>query len=60
MSETWKTYELEMVQYQQKCRLIRGWEDLFTKVKEDINSVTAMKLSPFYKVPTPFFPSYFN
>lgn len=36
--------------YQNKCRLIRGWDDLFNKVKEHINSVSAMKLSPYYKV----------
>ena len=39
-----------MVNYQNKCRLIRGWDDLFTKVKEHINSVAAMKLSPYFKV----------
>lgn len=46
----WKTYELELINYQNKCRLIRGWDDLFNKVKEHINSVAAMKLSPYYKV----------
>jgi len=46
----WKTYELELINYQSKCRLIRGWDDLFNKVKEHINSVAAMKLSPYYKV----------
>jgi len=50
VSEVWKTYELDMINYQNKCRLIRGWDDLFTRVKEHINSVTAMKLSPYYKV----------
>ena len=50
VSEVWKTYELELINYQTKCRLIRGWDDLFTKVKEHINSVAAMKLSPYYKV----------
>ena len=49
VSEVWKTYELELINYQNKCRLIRGWDDLFTKVKEHINSVAAMKLSPYYK-----------
>eukprot|EP00105_Crassostrea_gigas_P045649 XP_019929797.1 PREDICTED: cytoplasmic dynein 1 heavy chain 1 isoform X11 [Crassostrea gigas] len=49
VSEVWRSYELELVNYQNKCRLIRGWDDLFTKVKEHINSVTAMKLSPYYK-----------
>ncbi len=43
-------YELDLINYQNKCRLIRGWDDLFTKVKEHINSVAAMKLSPYFKV----------
>ncbi|RWS14208.1 Dynein heavy chain: cytoplasmic-like protein [Dinothrombium tinctorium] len=47
--EAWQNYELELVNYQNKCRLIRGWDDLFNKVKEHINSITAMKLSPYYK-----------
>lgn len=49
--EVWNAYELDLVNYQNKCRLIRGWDDLFNKVKEHINSVSAMKLSPYYKVP---------
>ena len=48
--EAWQTYELDMINYQNKCRLIRGWDDLFNKVKEHINSLAAMKLSPYYKV----------
>ena len=44
-----------MVNYQNKCRLIRGWDDLFTKVKDHINAVTAMKLSPYYKVRLKYF-----
>lgn len=39
-----------MINYQNKCRIIRGWDDLFTKCKEHLNSVAAMKLSPYYKV----------
>lgn len=50
MRDVWQSYELELVNYQNKCRIIRGWDDLFTKVKEHINSVSAMKLSPYYKV----------
>uniref|UniRef100_A0A8D0GTG5 Cytoplasmic dynein 1 heavy chain 1 n=1 Tax=Sphenodon punctatus TaxID=8508 RepID=A0A8D0GTG5_SPHPU len=49
-AKVWNTYELDLVNYQNKCRLIRGWDDLFNKVKEHINSVSAMKLSPYYKV----------
>lgn len=48
--ESWQSYELDLINYQNKCRLIRGWDDLFNKVKEHINSVAAMKLSPYYKV----------
>ena len=50
VSEVWRSYELDLINYQNKCRIIRGWDDLFNKVKEHINSVAAMKLSPYYKV----------
>ncbi|CAB3376335.1 Hypothetical predicted protein [Cloeon dipterum] len=48
--ESWLSYDLDLINYQNKCRLIRGWDDLFNKVKEHINSLAAMKLSPYYKV----------
>ncbi|KAL7038933.1 hypothetical protein ACKWTF_009751 [Chironomus riparius] len=48
--ESWQNYELDLINYQNKCRIIRGWDDLFNKIKEHINSVAAMKLSPYYKV----------
>ncbi|XP_028159308.1 dynein heavy chain, cytoplasmic isoform X5 [Ostrinia furnacalis] len=48
--ESWQSYELDLINYQNKCKIIRGWDDLFNKVKEHINSVAAMKLSPYYKV----------
>lgn len=48
--EQWQAYELDLTNYQNKCHLIRGWDDLFVKVKDHINSVSAMKLSPYYKV----------
>ncbi len=28
---------------------IRGWDDLFNKCSENLNSLVAMKLSPYYK-----------
>ncbi|KAI9494709.1 dynein heavy chain [Zychaea mexicana] len=49
VKETWANYVLDLVNYQNKCRLIRGWDDLFNKSSEHINSLTAMKLSPYYK-----------
>ncbi|KAI7899864.1 dynein heavy chain [Cokeromyces recurvatus] len=50
VKETWTGYVLDLVNYQNRCRLIRGWDDLFNKTSEHINSLTAMKLSPYYKV----------
>ena len=50
VKETWNTYELDLIDYQNKCRIIRGWDVLFDKLKENINQVAAMKLSPYYKV----------
>nr|CAG8506850.1 6173_t:CDS:10 [Entrophospora candida] len=49
VKETWSTYILELVNYQNKCRLIKGWDDIFTKCGEHLNSLTAMKVSPHYK-----------
>ena len=47
--ETWQNYALEMVNYQNKLKLIRGWDDLFAKCSENLNSLQAMKHSPYYK-----------
>ncbi|EDO28558.1 predicted protein, partial [Nematostella vectensis] len=41
--DVWHSFELDLVNYQNRCRIIRGWDDLFTKVKEHINSISAMK-----------------
>jgi dynein heavy chain 1, cytosolic len=49
VSELWKNFTLELINYQNKCQIIRGWDDLFNKLKEHINSVSAMKLSLYYK-----------
>ena len=37
--ETWQYYELDLVDYQNKCKLICGWDKLFNKLKENINQV---------------------
>ncbi|POS87247.1 cytoplasmic dynein-like protein 1 heavy chain 1 [Erysiphe pulchra] len=47
--EVWTNYPLELVNYQNKCRLIRGWDDLFAKCSENLNSLQAMKHSPYCK-----------
>lgn len=48
--ETWTSYSLDLINYQNKCRLIRGWDELFNKCGEHLNSLSAMKLSPYYRV----------
>ncbi|TPX53424.1 hypothetical protein SeMB42_g00788 [Synchytrium endobioticum] len=50
VKETWTSYALDLVNYQNKCRLIRGWDELLTKCSEHLSSLMAMKHSPFYKV----------
>ena len=47
--DTWQNYSLDLVNYQNKCRLIRGWDDLFAKCGENLNSLQAMRHSPYYK-----------
>ena len=49
VKETWQNYALDLVNYQNKCRLIRGWDDLFAKCSEHLNSLQAMRHSPYYK-----------
>ena len=50
VGEALQTYDLKLINYQNKCQLIGGWDDLFNKVKEHINSLAALKNSPYYKV----------
>jgi dynein heavy chain 1 len=50
VKEYWTAYSVELVNYQNKCRLIKGWDDLFGKCAEHLNSLSAMKHSPYYKV----------
>ena len=44
----WKEYELELVRYKDKCKLIKGWDDMFTALDEHINSFQSMSNSPYY------------
>jgi dynein heavy chain 1 len=50
IKDCWAKYELELIRYQNKCRLIRGWDELFTQIDEHINNIASMKMSPYYKV----------
>lgn len=48
--EHWESTNLDLVTYRGKCSLIRGWDDLFQKLTDHINSLNAMKMSPYYRV----------
>jgi dynein heavy chain 1, cytosolic len=50
IKDCWANYELELIRYQNKCRLIKGWDDLFVQIDEHINNIASMKMSPYYKV----------
>jgi len=49
IKETWQNYALDLVVYQSKCRLIRGWDDLLSKCSDNVNALQAMRHSPYYK-----------
>jgi dynein heavy chain 1 len=44
----WGEFELDLVRYQSKCKLIRGWDDLFTKLEEDLSNLSSMRISPYF------------
>ena len=48
VQETWTGFKFELVNYQNRCRLIRGWEDLFKQIDDHTNSLFSMKQSPFF------------
>ncbi|KAG5519734.1 hypothetical protein PMAC_000007 [Pneumocystis sp. 'macacae'] len=48
--ETWSNYSLNLLNYRNICKLICNWDDLFTKCIDDLNSFSAMKSSPYYKI----------
>ena len=38
VKEAWQNFELDLVNYQNKCKLIRGWDDLFNKLKDRVRN----------------------
>ena len=47
--ERWLKQELELVLYQNKVRLIKGWDDLFTALDDHLSGLVLMKSSPYYR-----------
>ena len=48
--DIWNSAQLDLVDYQNKTSLIRGWDDLFTRLDDHLSSIFSMKQSPYYKV----------
>ena len=47
--DRWMKQELELVLFQNRVRLIRGWDDLFDSLDDHISGLALMKSSPYYK-----------
>ena len=50
IKETWSKYELKLIPYKTKSKLIKEWDELFQQIDEHINNLGSMKMSPYYKV----------
>lgn len=50
IKEIWTNQDVELVKYQNKCKLIRGWDELFALVDDHTNNINSMKMSPYFKV----------
>ena len=47
--DRWMKQELELVVFQNRVRLIRGWDDLFATLDDHIGGLALMKNSPYYR-----------
>jgi dynein heavy chain 1 len=47
--DRWMKQELDLVLYQNRIRLIRGWDDLFTALDDHTGGLLLMRSSPYYR-----------
>lgn len=47
--DRWMKQELELVLFQNRVRLIRGWDELFATLDDHTGGLALMKSSPFYR-----------
>ena len=47
--DRWMKQELELVLYQSRVRLIKGWDNLFTVLDDHLGGLVLMKSSPYYR-----------
>lgn len=48
--QVWSNYELQLINYKNTCRLIKGWDELFQTCSDHLNSLSAMHHSHYFKV----------
>ena len=49
IKEFWNIQEFEFSQYQEKCKLIKGFNALMEQAEEDLSQLSSMKLSQHFK-----------
>lgn len=47
--DRWMKHELELVLYQNRVRLIRGWDELFATLDDHMGGLVLMRSSPYYR-----------
>ena len=47
--DRWTKQELELVLFQNRTRLIKGWDELFATLDDHIGGLALMKSSPYYR-----------
>ncbi|PFH31617.1 dynein heavy chain [Besnoitia besnoiti] len=50
VKDSWQERELIFVPYGTKTKLIKGWEDLFQLIEDQLAALQSMKMSPYFKV----------
>ncbi|KAG5479644.1 hypothetical protein CUR178_03406 [Leishmania enriettii] len=47
----WNTFEFSVVAYKKQVALIRGWEEVFERLNEDLSTFGGMRASPYFVSP---------
>ena len=50
IKEYWGNFEVNLVNFQNKVKIVSGWDEMFEKLDEHVNQLNSMKQSPFFKV----------
>ncbi|CBZ49657.1 hypothetical protein NCLIV_001450 [Neospora caninum Liverpool] len=50
VKDSWQDRELVFVAYGTKTKLVKGWEDLFQLIDDQLAALQSMKMSPYFKI----------